>query len=199
MRLFCRATIILALIIASTTSSHAQSHYQRGPFTAKEAHPAPEWTVSKWVRGPASTLKDSRGQVVVIDFFQLWCPGCKSFSIPLMGNWEKTFAKEIKQQKLKLISIHTVFEGHAYQTDERLLQFVEERQMRHPVAVDFLPTGSRLPKTMIDYQTRGTPEISIIDKNGRIRFQKIGSFDPEWATGFIRQLLLEDTEGRDLN
>ena len=63
--------------------------------------------------------------------------------------------------------------------------------MNHPVAVDLHPEGSRLPKTMLDYRTRGTPEISIIDKEGKIRFQKLGGFDGNWGTDFIRQLLAE--------
>jgi len=190
-----RFILLLTLLAATTSVLRADTRYQRGPFTASQAKAAPEWTISKWIRGPQTTLEESRGQVVVIDFFQLWCPGCNHFSIPLMAHWEEEFANEIKDGKLKLISIHTVFEGHEYQNNTRLEKYVKEKKMRHPVAVDFRPPGSRLPQTMIDYDTRGTPEMSFIDKNGRIRFQKLGSFDVEWATGFIRDLLKETTQG----
>lgn len=190
-----RFVIVLTLLAVSSVTVRADTRYQRGPFPAAEAPAAPEWTISKWIQGPETTLQGSQGQVVIIDFFQLWCPGCNQFSIPLMAYWEDTFSEEISSGKLKLISIHTVFEGHNYQSDSRLEKFVVEKKMRHPVAVDFLPAGSRLPKTMIDYKTRGTPEMSFIDKNGRIRFQKLGSFDVEWATGYIRQLLEEVTLG----
>lgn len=190
-----RFAIVLTLLAASTATLWADTRYQRGPFTASQAKVAPEWTISKWIKGPETTLEDSRGQVVVIDFFQLWCPGCNRFSIPLMAHWEEEFSEEIRSGRLKLISIHTVFEGHEYQNNNRLKKFVEEKKMRHPVAVDFLPAGSRLPQTMIDYDTRGTPEMSFIDRNGRIRFQKLGSFDVEWATGFIRGLLEESVQG----
>lgn len=192
---FSRFVVAVTFLICSLVGASADARYQRGPFSASEAKPAPEWTVSKWIRGPETTLAALKGQVVVIDFFQLWCPGCNQFSIPLMSHWEKEFAGEIKANKLKLISIHTVFEGHSYQTDERLEKFVAEKKMQHPVAVDFRANGSRLPKTMIEYNTRGTPEMAIIDKEGRIRFQKLGSFDPNWATGFIRQLLQEPATG----
>lgn len=191
----CRCLIVLLALAVSSSLAHADKRYQRGPFTAAEAKPAPPWTLSKWIKGPQTSLKESRGQVVVIDFFQLWCPGCKRFSIPLMARWEKEFADEIKAGKLKLISIHTVFEGHSYQNNERLAKFVKEKNFQHPVAVDRHENGSRLPTTMIDYRTRGTPEISLIDKQGRIRFQKLGSFDPDWATTFVRELLNEAAEG----
>lgn len=104
----------------------------------------------------------------MIDFFQLWCPGCNRFSIPLMGEWEKSFAAEIAAEKLTLISIHTVFEVHTYQTPERLREYVAEKGMRHAVAVDNLSPGNRLPDSMIRYATRGSPEMAIIDKAGRI-------------------------------
>lgn len=190
-----RSFVAVLLLVLAAASAQADARYQRGPFSAADAKPAPEWSISKWIRGPETSMKALRGQVVVIDFFQLWCPGCKRFSIPLMAFWEKEFAKEIADGKLKLVSIHTVFEGHTYQTNARLEKFVKEKNMQHPVAVDLHPEGRRLPKTMLDYKTRGTPEMSIIDKQGRIRFQKLGSFDVDWATAYVRELLNEAASG----
>ena len=154
-------------VVLAAPPGLAETRYQRGPFSAAEAPPAPEWQVSEWIRGPATSLAALEGQVVVIDFFQLWCPGCKRFSIPLMSYWEEHFAKEIAAEELALISIHTVFEGHDYQTPERLRAFVEEKKMRHPVAVDRQSAGKRLPDSMILFGTHGTPEMAIIDKAGR--------------------------------
>ncbi|MEK6765697.1 MAG: 1,6-anhydro-N-acetylmuramyl-L-alanine amidase [Planctomycetota bacterium] len=44
---------------------------------------------------------------------------------------------------------------------------------------------------MIRYNTRGTPEIAIIDKNGEIRFQHFGSFKPEVVEKLVNTLLNE--------
>ncbi len=49
---------------------------------------APEWVISGWINSNGLTLADLRGKVVVIDFFQLWCPGCNKFSGPLMEKWK---------------------------------------------------------------------------------------------------------------
>ncbi|MEG7521492.1 MAG: redoxin domain-containing protein [Chromatiales bacterium] len=76
---------------------------------------APEWDISEWINGDGTTLAALKGKVVVIDFFQLWCPGCNSFSVPLMARWEQQFADEITAGNLVMLSIHTVFEGHDYQ------------------------------------------------------------------------------------
>ena len=183
--------LALGLLVTTGSTAFAETRYQRGPFSAAEATPAPEWQVSEWIQGPESSLAALKGQVVVIDFFQLWCPGCNRFSIPLMSHWEEVFAEEITDGDMTLISIHTVFEGHDYQSPERLRDFVREKQMRHPVAIDRQSTGKRLPDSMILFGTHGTPEMAIIDKAGRVRFQKLGAFDPDWATGFLRDLLAE--------
>lgn len=151
--------------------------------------PAPEWDIAEWINSDPVYLHDLRGQVVVIDFFQLWCPGCKSFSIPLTLKWEKEFAEEIANDKMKIVSIHTVFEGHDHQTVDRLKKFVEERGFGHPVGHDRHDIDDRLPNTMILYGTRGTPEVAIIDKNGMIAYQKIGFFDPEEKAALIRDLM----------
>ena len=56
---------------------------------------APEWSVSEWINGGGVTLDELKGKVVIVEFFQLWCPGCNSFSIPLMKEWSRTFRNEI--------------------------------------------------------------------------------------------------------
>ena len=150
---------------------------------------APEWDIAEWINSPPVRLHDMRGQVVVIDFFQLWCPGCNSFSIPLTKQWEKDFAEDIAADRMKIVSIHTVFEGHSHQTVDRLKKFVEKTGFGHPVGHDRHDIDPRLPNTMILYGTRGTPEIAIIDKEGRIAYQKIGFFDPEEKARLIRDLM----------
>ncbi len=44
---------------------------------------------------------------------------------------------------------------------------------------------------MLAYNTRGTPETAVIDKNGIIRFQDFGFFDYEKVKTMISELLSE--------
>ena len=151
--------------------------------------PAPDWAIEEWVVGPETSLGKLRGKVIVVDFFQLWCPGCNTFSLPLMRHWEKKFAKEKTEGKIAFVSIHTVFEGHSYQTNKRLRAYVKEKDIRHPVGVDARQKGARLPITMMRYKTRGTPEMAVIDQKGFIRFQHFGGFNPEPVEQLIRRLI----------
>ena len=151
--------------------------------------PAPEWDIAEWINSEPVRLSDLRGQVVVIDFFQLWCPGCRSFSIPLTKEWEKKYAAEIAEERMKIVSIHTVFEGHSHQTAARLRKFVKKTGFGHPVGHDRLDIHDRYPNTMILYGTRGTPEMAVIDPDGRIAFQQFGRFDVPAVERLIDGLL----------
>lgn len=150
---------------------------------------APDFDVAQWINGDEISIKDLRGKVVIIDFFQLWCPGCNTFSIPLMHEWEDKYQQQINNGQLKIMSIHTVFEGHNIQTLTALKVFLKLRGITHLVGNDRLLPGQIIPETMKKYQTRGTPEVAIIDKNGIIRFQKVGFFDVEDAQIIIGNLL----------
>ncbi len=149
---------------------------------------APEWVVSEWFNSDGFTLKEMRERVVIIDFFQLWCPGCNRFSIPLMEKWDQKYRG---CNDIQLIGIHSVFEGHDHQTPERLRQYIKEKNITYPVGIDDHASDQGTPETMIRYRTRGTPEMAIIDKRGNIRFQHFGGFNPADAEKLINELLAE--------
>ena len=152
---------------------------------------APQWEISEWLNGEGTTIDKLKGRVVIVDFFQLWCPGCNKFSIPLLKYWEGKFADEIAAEKLVVVSIHTVFEGHNYQTTKRLKKFLKKKGITHLVGIDRHADGAFVPMTMRRYRTRGTPEMAFIDKSGKIRFQNFGFFEPDAAEALLRTLLAE--------
>ena len=84
-----------------------------------------------------------------------------------------------------------MFEGHSFQTPKRLRRFLKEKGIQHPVGIDRHIKGQRIPETMRRYKTMGTPEMAIIDKNGNLRFQRFGFFEPAFGESLIRTLLDE--------
>ncbi|MET0068493.1 MAG: TlpA disulfide reductase family protein [Candidatus Thiodiazotropha sp.] len=162
-----------------------------GQVFAIQGQAAPEWRISEWLNGAGTTVKALRGKVVVVDFFQLWCPGCNSFSVPLMAKWEQKYADQAAAGDIVFLSIHTVFEGHDYQTPERLRDYVRKKGIRHQVGIDLHLPGEEIPVTMRRYRTRGTPEMAIIDRKGIVRFQRFGGFDPGIGERLIDRLLKE--------
>lgn len=184
-----RITGIFALLLHATIL--AGFLLQTG-IAAAAARKAPEWEISEWINSEPLSVAKLRGKVIVIDFFQLWCPGCNKFSIPLMRHWESVFEKDVSGGRLAFVSIHTVFEGHGYQSPRRLHRFLKEKGITHPVGIDRHIDGHRIPETMRRYSTGGTPEMAIIDKRGFIRFQKLGYFEPAYGEQLIRHLLDEE-------
>ena len=181
MRTIVISLVLLTLFVANPAASQ--------PSPMQVPRQAPDWEISEWINGEAVSLADLMGKVIIVDFFQLWCPGCNAFSIPLLKQWEVTFEKEISEGKLEIISFHTVFEGHDYQNPDKLKNFLKRKNIHHLVGIDRHEPGQRVPRTMKMYGTMGTPEMAFIDQNGIVRFQEFGGFDVERAESLLRNLL----------
>ena len=93
----------------------------------------PEWDVSQWLgpEPPARTLGGLRGKVVVIEAFQMLCPGCVSHGIPLAKKVHASVGGEVV-----VIGLHSVFEHHEAMTPVSLAAFLHEYRVTFPVAVD---------------------------------------------------------------
>jgi thiol-disulfide isomerase/thioredoxin len=168
--LFCIAPVLVAGVVLQPT-------------------PAPDWAVSTWLNDDLGSLRDHRGQVVVIGFFQLWCPASKEFSIPLLQRWHALYGD---REDVVIAFVHSVFEGHDHQTSERLRVFIGENGIVHPVAIDsYDDDDEQVPVTMRRYEAGGTPHLVIVDKDGMVRFTHFGLFTPEPIEGFIERLLEE--------
>lgn len=178
--------VVSALFSSSILSAEKDAPALNGVVTP---HPAPAWDIEKWFNAEPGNVDDNNDKVIVIDFFQLWCPGCNSFTGPLMQQWQDRFSEEIASGDLVLVKIHTVFEGHDYQNDSRLAQYIEEKGITMPVGTDRHLDNDYLPETKKRYKTSGTPEIVMIDRQGMIRFQQFGWFDPVLAEQFLESLL----------
>jgi len=190
----CAAVSVLATIVLVTSILFSSSAWTAEKDFANfkgvvAPHPAPAWDIEQWLNADPGNLQANRDAVIVIDFFQLWCPGCNKFTGPLMQLWQDRFSEEIASGDLLLVKIHTVFEGHDYQTVSRLKRYLKEKGITMPVGVDRHINGNRRPETKQRYQTRGTPELVIIDRKGMIRFQQFGWFDPGKAEQYIDSLI----------
>lgn len=153
--------------------------------------PAPEWDVSQWLgpEPPARTLGGLRGKVVVIEAFQMLCPGCVSHGIPLAKKVHASVGDEVV-----VIGLHSVFEHHEAMTPVSLAAFLHEYRVTFPVAVD-RPEGTGMPATMRTYGLQGTPSMLVIDKSGMLRANAFGAVD-EVALGVQLGLLLAEPDPR---
>ena len=146
---------------------------------------APDWQTSQWFNSPPLRLSALRGRVVVLEVFQMLCPGCVSHALPQALEIAQTFRPE----DVAVIGLHSVFEHHAAMTPVSLEAFLHEYQIKFPVGVDQPGEGHPIPKTMAAYGMRGTPTTVVIDREGRIVQHAFGQTD-DLALGLLLGQLL---------
>lgn len=148
---------------------------------------APELAVSRWFNTDIDiSLADLRGRVVVIEAFQMLCPGCVSHGLPQAQRIQRQFGAEVT-----VLGLHTVFEHHEANSPAALAAFLHEYRITFPVGIDQAEPGDDLPVTMRRYEFRGTPSLVIVDRSGRIRANAFGATEDLALGAAIGQLLLE--------
>lgn len=148
---------------------------------------APALDVVEWVNGPPMTLEELRGRVVMIETFQMLCPGCVSHGIPQA----KKVHASMDPEALVVLGLHTVFEHHDVMGSDALGVFLSEYKVPFPVGIDRHQEGEAIPLTMRRYGLQGTPSTVLIDRQGRIRFSNLGAVDDFVLGASIGQLLGE--------
>lgn len=93
--------------------------------TVKLGLPAPELKVSEWVQGGPISLKDYQGKVVVVEVFQVNCPGCFIYGIPEAID---TFQK-YKNNDVVVLGLATAFEDFDKNTLENLKLLLKENKV----------------------------------------------------------------------
>lgn len=151
------------------------------------ARPAPPLLTSDWLNSTKSLdVPDFRGRVLVIEAFQMLCPGCVSQGLPQVQRITRLFP----QEQVAVIGLHTVFEHHEAQgTRAALAAFAHEYRLGFPIGID-RQNGS-LPATMTSYEMQGTPTIVVIDRNGLRRFQHFGHVEDLSLGSIIGTLMAE--------
>ena len=151
--------------------------------------PAAELIVSDWLNTSTPiSLAEQRGKVIVIEAFQMLCPGCVSQGLPQAQRVAETFAAG----DVLVIGLHSVFEHHEAQGSRAALTaFLHEYRINFPVAIDAPSAEGPIPQTMANYQLPGTPSLILVDREGRHREQHFGSVSDMALGAQIMQLVGE--------
>ncbi|MFV0308192.1 MAG: peroxiredoxin family protein [Desertimonas sp.] len=149
--------------------------------------PAPPLTTTRWFNTPSPpTLDALRGQVVVIEAFQMLCPGCVSHGLPQAQRIQRHFGGDAA-----VLGLHTVFEHHEAMRPVSLEAFLHEYRIDFPVGVDAHETPNGRPVTMTAYGLQGTPSLVVLDRLGRIRLHAFGHAEDLAVGAAIARLIDE--------
>ena len=153
---------------------------------------APELQIQQWFNTTtAPTLGALRGKVILIEAFQMLCPGCVSHGLPLAQKVHDAFP----QDQVAVLGLHSVFEHHDAMQPVSLEAFLHEYRITFPVGVDQPGTGA-MPQPMQAYKMRGTPSQILIDKSGQMRAHHFGTVSELMLGAEIATLLGEEVTAR---
>ncbi|MHB1051528.1 MAG: peroxiredoxin family protein [Thiobacillus sp.] len=125
----------------------------------KPSAPASTFTT---LEGKQITLKDLRGQIVLVNFWATSCPGC----IKKMPDMIETY-NQYKGRGFEVIAV-----AMSYDPPNYVASFVETRQLPFPVALDVNGEHARAFGNV-----QVTPTTFVIGKDGSILEHKLGDFD----------------------
>ncbi len=149
---------------------------------------APPWQVEQWFNTDEPiSLASLHGKVIMLEAFQMLCPGCVLHGLPQATRVRQTFPAS----KVAVIGLHTVFEHHEAMTPVSLRAFLHEYRIPFPVGVDKAGMHNGLPQTMQAYHMQGTPTIVLIDADGSERSHHFGQVGDLQLGAEIAQLVSE--------
>jgi peroxiredoxin len=123
----------------------------------KGLRPAPYFILPTW-DGKIVKLSNLKGQVIVLEFFQTWCPDCQKASPGL----EKLF-KQYKDQGLSVVGI-----SHDKEGAKAIEPFIKKYGITYPVAIGDLSIAVNYIGITPEKPTFRIPYIVLIDRKGNI-------------------------------
>jgi peroxiredoxin len=105
--------------------------------------------------GKKWTLKEQRGNVVVVNFWATWCPPCRKEMPDL-----ETLYKQFKDQGLVILAISDEDAG-------KVAPFVAEQRVTYPILLD---PGRKVNEL---FQIEGIPKTFVYDRSGKLVTQSI--------------------------
>jgi cytochrome c biogenesis protein CcmG, thiol:disulfide interchange protein DsbE len=161
--------------VASPVSWPAIAAKQLYATTDLRGKPAPEFSVEEWIGTPPET----KGKVLLIDFWATWCGPCRAL-IPELEEWQKQFKDDL------------VVVGVSDEPMNKVLSFITQRKVAYPMAID--TRGSTLKKTL---GVQGIPHVLIVDSKGIVRWQGFPQLPQDRLTAdVIAQIIKADKQQR---
>lgn len=148
---------------------------------------APSLGVTTWFNLPTGKktldVADYKGKVVYLFGFQSWCPGCHKVGFPALTRIMEHYKGN---EGVAFIAVQTVFEGFETNTPEKAKATADQYKLTIPVG----HSGSEKARSTVmeRYRTGGTPWVTIIDREGIVRYNDF-HIEPKEAIEMMERLL----------
>ncbi|NOZ11609.1 MAG: TlpA family protein disulfide reductase [Gammaproteobacteria bacterium] len=126
--------------------------------------------------GQKLALKDLQGQPILVTFWATTCIGCRREVPHLIDLYNK-----YQPQGLEILAI-----AMHYDPPAQVLIFKQQKKIPYTIALDLKNEAARAFGGV-----RLTPTTFVINKKGRIVFQKIGEFNVAAMDALVKKLIAE--------
>ena len=132
-----------------------------------------------WINASAATLRQLRGQVVLVDFWDYTCVNCIR-TLPYIREWYRRY----RHLGLTVIGVHTP-EFHFAREPEHIRRAAQEFGLEYPIVLD------NDYEIWQAYSNRCWPAKYLIDKDGYVRYYHFGEGSYSQTEEAIQKLLRE--------
>ena len=148
-------------------------------YKSSESAIAPELASGEWINSEPLKLKDLRGRVVLIEFWTFGCINCRN-TLPIVESWHDRY----REKGLTVIGVHSP-EFDEEKNVDSLRGQVASLGIRYPVVTD------NEYQTWNTYKVEAWPTIFLLDKQGQIRWMRVGEGNYDETERLIQKLLAE--------
>jgi thiol-disulfide isomerase/thioredoxin len=191
MKKFILLLALFGLTACASAPQVSEEPVSQAPAEPEEAAPmvledkgvAPELRTDEWINSTENLrIENLRGKVVLLNMWTFGCINCKRV-LPYVIDWHNQYAEE------GLVTIGNHYPEFNYERDLSNVQAaVTSLGIEYAVAID----NERL--NWGAYNNRYWPTIYLIDKNGHLRYVKIGEGEYDLTERAIQTLLAESYE-----
>jgi cytochrome c biogenesis protein CcmG/thiol:disulfide interchange protein DsbE len=141
--------------------------------------PAPEFSLPTLAGDKPFSPSDMKGKVWMFNVWATWCVACRE-EHPLLVDFAKSSHTPVVGLSYKEIQPQDMANGPLNDADK--LKLARERSLRFlqrqgdPYSLSVLDLDGRVG---IDYGVYGVPETYLIDKQGVIRYKRVGPLTPQ--------------------
>lgn len=147
---------------------------RRNDVNPLQGQPAPPLSIASWANTEGVNWEQLKGQVVLLDFWGVWCAPCRA-AVPHL----KELQAAHKDKGLTIVAVHTT------NSADNAPAFIAQQEIGYIVGYD------DANKTVSAYKVDSYPDIYLVDHTGVLRYADAANGDWANITNAVTQLLAE--------